>query len=180
MRGRLVDLSLAFSGKQRLTLEIEGDFREKADGLKGLELDVEIKKHKKRRSLDANAYFWVLCGKLAAATGQPKEDVYRACIRDVGGNFEVICVQECACMKLRQGWEHNGLGWVADILPSKLPGCVNMVLYYGSSTYDGAQMARLIDNIVQDCKAVGIETMTPDELAKLAGYEPKGGNYDKP
>lgn len=45
-----------------------------------------------------------------------------------------------------------------------------MLLYYGSSTYDGAQMARLIDNIVQDCKAVGIETMTPDELARLEGY----------
>ena len=36
--------------------------------------------------------------------------------------------------KLRRGWEHNGLGWVTEILPSKIAGCVNVVLYYGSST----------------------------------------------
>ena len=48
---------------------------------------------------------------------------------------------------------------------------MNVVFSYGSSTYDTAQMSRLIDNIVQDCKAVGIETLTPSELAKLEGYE---------
>lgn len=173
MRGRLVDLSLSLDRRQRVTFEIDGDFREEADRLKGCELDIEVKKHRKRRSLDANAYFWVLCSRLAAAVRQPKEDVYKACIRDVGGNFEVVCVQECAVEKLRSGWEHNGLGWVTETAPSKLSGCVNVMLYYGSSTYDGAQMARLIDNIVQDCRAVGIETMTPDELARLDGYGEK-------
>ena len=170
MRGRLVDLSFSLGGRQRVTFEIDGDFREEADRLQGCELDIAVKKHRKRRSLDANAYFWALCGKLAAATGQPREAVYRACIRDIGGNYETVCVQECAAEKLREGWGHNGLGWVTDTMPSKLPGCVNLLLYYGSSTYDGTQMARLIDNIVQDCKAAGIETMTPDELAKLEGY----------
>lgn len=42
-----------------------------------------------------------------------------------------------------------------------------MTAYHGSSTYDTAQMSRLIDNIVQDCKALGIETMTPDKLSIL-------------
>lgn len=42
-----------------------------------------------------------------------------------------------------------------------------MVLYYGSSTFDTKQMARLIDNIVQDCKALGIETLTPQQLDAL-------------
>ena len=44
---------------------------------------------------------------------------------------------------------------------------MNVTLYYGSSTYDTKQMSRLIDNIVQDCQAVGIETLTPDKLALL-------------
>lgn len=52
-------------------------------------------------------------------------------------------------------------------MPSKLQGCVNVVLYFGSSTYDTAQMSRLIDLCVQDCKQVGIETMTPAELEAL-------------
>ena len=52
-------------------------------------------------------------------------------------------------------------------MPSKLPGCVNVILYYGSSTYDTAQMSRLINLAVQDCKEQGIETMTPQELAAM-------------
>lgn len=41
------------------------------------------------------------------------------------------------------------------------------MLYYGSSTYDTAQMSRLINIIVEECKAQGIETRTPDEISKL-------------
>ena len=49
---------------------------------------------------------------------------------------------------------------------SKLPGCTNVILYYGSSSYDTEQMSSLIDLLVDDCKAQGIETATPDELAR--------------
>lgn len=78
-----------------------------------------------------------------------------------------MCVINSAVNKLRQMWQHNGLGWVTDVLPSKVRGCTNVILYYGSSTYDRAQMARLIDNIVQDCRAVGVETLPPDKLEAL-------------
>ena len=61
------------------------------------------------------------------------------------------------------------MGWVCDILGDckKTPGYVNVMTYYGSSVYDSAQMARLIDHIIQDCKAMGIETLPPDELVRL-------------
>lgn len=121
----------------------------------------------KRRSLDANAYFWLLCGKLAESTGIPKTEIYREAIREIGGNTETVCVPTKAAERLVDGWKHNGLGWLADTTPSKLPGCTNVILYYGSSTYDTKQMSRLVDNIVQDCQAVGIETLTPEKLALL-------------
>lgn len=127
----------------------------------------ELKKLYKKRSLDANAYFWVLADKLAEATRISKEEVYRHCVRDIGGNTITVCVMEKVVDKLRQGWEKNGLGWICDVVPSKLPGCKNVILYYGSSTYDSKQMARLIDNVIQDCEAVGVETMTPDKVALL-------------
>ena len=44
---------------------------------------------------------------------------------------------------------------------------MNVTLYYGSSTYDTEQMSRLIDNVVQDCKALDIETETPERLAMM-------------
>lgn len=127
----------------------------------------EVKEYRSHRSLDANAYFWVLCDKLAEATGISKTGIYRQSIRDIGGNSQIVCVPTKAVDKLVSGWQHNGLGWIADTTESKLNGCTNVILYYGSSTYDTAQMARLIDNIVQDCEAVGIETMTPIQLARL-------------
>lgn len=127
----------------------------------------ELKEYHKKRSLDANAYFWVLVDKLAEALNKPKSEIYREAVREIGGNNEPVCVPDKAVQKLCTGWAHNGMGWITNTMPSKIDGCTKVVLYYGSSTYDTAQMARLIDNIVQDCQAVGIETKTPQELALL-------------
>ena len=135
--------------------------------LKDADLTVEIKRYRKKRSLDANAYCWVLLDKLAEATGVPKSEIYRHAVRDIGGNSQVVCVLEKAAPKLCEGWERNGLGWTAEVIPSKLDGCVNVILYYGSSLFDAGQMSRLIDGLVQDCKALGIETMPPDKLNSL-------------
>lgn len=172
MTGKLVDLSMGMNRKQRITVEVNEDFEEKFLKLKDADLDIEIKKHRERRSLDANAYAWVLIDKLAKATNTPKNAVYWTAIREIGGNTETVCVKQEAADKLCAAWTKNGLGWLAEKMPSKLPGCVNVVLYYGSSTFDTAQMARFIDGIIQDCKAVGVETLPPDKLeAMLEGWK---------
>lgn len=130
-------------------------------------LRVKFTEWREKRSLDANAYCFVLIGKIAEATGVPKDDVYREAVRQLGGNYETVCVMKKAADALCNGWGHNGLGWITEQFPSKIDGCVNVNLYYGSSTYDTKTMSRLIDNVVQDAKALGIETMTPAELARL-------------
>lgn len=130
-------------------------------------IDIQIDKHRQRRSLDANAYCWVLLDKLAAVLRKPKTEIYRELIREVGGNCETYCGLEKAVDKLVQLWEKNGIGWCADVTDSKLDGCKNVVLYQGSSTYDTRQMSRLIDLVVQECRAQGIETATPAELDRL-------------
>ena len=73
MRGRLVDLSMGMNRKQRITIEVDRDFRADFDRLKDAELDVEVKKHRNRRSLSANAYFHVLVNKIAAERGDGDE-----------------------------------------------------------------------------------------------------------
>lgn len=129
--------------------------------------DCDIKEHRERRSLDANAYAWVMMDKLAEATNIPKEDIYREAVRNIGGNTETVCVKAEAEKKVRNAWGRNGLGWLTETTASKLPGCVNVVLYYGSSVYDTKQMSRLIDNLVADCKALGIETLPPEKIASM-------------
>ena len=132
--------------------------------------DLEVKEHREKRSLDANAYAWVLIHKLAEAMKLKPVEVYRNAIRDVGNNYTPMCVREQDVARFIKSWESNGLGWpVDDLGSSQVPGCRNLAAYHGSSTYDTAQMSRLIDSLVQDCKALDIETMTPDKLELLKG-----------
>ena len=72
MVGKLRDLTINRDGTQNITVTVSTDFRPTYDGLAGVEVDVEIKKHRKHRSLDANGYAWVLIDRIAAATGSDK------------------------------------------------------------------------------------------------------------
>lgn len=167
MKARLHDLTLARDGGYLLTIATRENVGILYDELHEADVDVTVKKHREKRSLDANAYSWVLLDKLAESTGTPKSEIYRREVRDVGGNTETVCVREKGVQKLCDGWNKNGIGWQTEVMDSKIEGCKNVVLYYGSSTFDTKQMARLIDNIVQDCKALGIETLTPQQLDAL-------------
>lgn len=130
--------------------------------------DLTIREHRKKRSLDANAYAWVLIGRLADAMRIPPTEVYRQAIVNIGGNYEIIPIKEEAVEKFKEVWQKQGLGWpVFDMGASKIPGYRNLRAYYGSSTYDTRQMSMLIENLVQDCQALGIETKTEEEIASL-------------
>jgi hypothetical protein len=167
MQANLKDLTMNRDGSQNVTLTVSTDFRPLFDELAGKELDVEIKQHRKKRSLSANAYCWVLVDKIAARSGVDKTSVYRETIRNIGGVSDIVCCQDRAVEALRSGWQAHGVGWITETMPSKLEGCTNVILYYGSSTYDTAQMSRLIDLLVIEAKELGIETATPQELDRL-------------
>ena len=130
--------------------------------------NLEVKEYRQKRSLDANAYAWVLIHKLAAAMHLTPEEVYLQEVLNVGDNFTPMCVREKDVERLKKIWQANGLGWpVKDLGPSQVPGCRNLMGYHGSSTYDTVQMSRLIDNLVQDCKALDIETLSEEKLSLL-------------
>lgn len=130
--------------------------------------DLDVKEHRKKRSLDANAYAWVLIGKLADALRITPVEIYRQAIQNVGGNYEVIPVKEEVVEHFKQIWEARGLGWpCVDMGKSKLDGYRNLRAYYGSSTYSTSQMSQLIDNLLQDCRALDIEVKSDEEIASL-------------
>ena len=167
MRGRIIDLSMGMDGRQRITLSLDGDFRNACGELQASDVDIQIKKFRKKRSLDANAYAWVLIDKLAGALNLEKAEVYRELIRGIGGVSETVCVRDRAVSRLCEGWKHNGLGWFSETFPSKIPGCTNVILFYGSSAYDTKQMSALIRAAADSCRGLGIETMPPAELNAL-------------
>lgn len=127
----------------------------------------ELTVKRRRRSLDANAYAWMLMGKLAAKLRLTPEEVYRQYIPDIGGNYEAVSVADEAVETFAASWADGHLGRMVRRLGASGPGRTDILCYYGSSDYDTAQMSRLIELIVQDCKTQGIETLTGRELSLL-------------
>ena len=168
MIGKLTNIRRLFGGEWEVTFSTREDFSTAYDDLKESAVNVEIKKAANKRSKDANAFCWVLIDKLSEKTRISKKEVYRNAIKEIGGVSEMVCVQNRAVDRLRSGWEKNGIGWQTDTMPSKIPGCTNVILYYGSSTYDTAQMSRLIDLLIQEAEQQGIPTLR-DEAKTLLG-----------
>lgn len=133
--------------------------------LKG-EWVIKVEPYKEKRSLNANSYMWVLCDKIAQAMSKDgaecysKIDIYQNAIREVGV-YKDYPYPADELKTLAVGWSNQGVGWFTDELDE------GYRFYYGSSSYSKKRMARLIDYIVADAKSLGIETMTPDEIARL-------------
>lgn len=135
--------------------------------LQGKELNVNVKKPSKKRSLDSNSYFWVLCEKIAEEVGTDKDSVYLEMLERYG-KFTHAIVRPEAVDAFRKNWKASRI--IGDVMVNGDIG-VQLQLYYGSSTYDQKEMCRLINGIVNECKDLGIETMTPDEIAAMnAGW----------
>lgn len=165
---KIADLSRDFkTGKAKITLIADGSILKAVEELGEKDLNCVLKPYRKKRSLTANGYFWELVDKLAAKMNISKEEIYRGYVRNIGGNNTTVCVKQEKVDDFIRDWSHNGLGWVTEIDESKLKGCINITCYSGSSTYDTDQMHRLIGLAKQDCEAVGVETLTPEEISKL-------------
>lgn len=120
---------------------------------------------KPKKSLNANAYMWVLADKIASKIRATKEDVYIKAVREVGAWID-ITVKTDEIAEVTTAWKSHGIGWFSETM---LEGNVysDIRLYQGSSVYTQEQMARLVDYIVDEAKNLGIETMTPQELERL-------------
>lgn len=71
-KGRLIDACKTFDRKLRVTFEIDGEIPLDKEH----ELEISVKRWREKRSLDANAYLWVLVGKIADALRESKEEIY--------------------------------------------------------------------------------------------------------
>lgn len=170
--GKIIDTAIDIkSGLPRVTLQLneKRTFLTEADDLISNEkLSIELKPYREKRSKDANAYMWTLCQLLAEKVGISKEDVYRAQIKEVGVFKDFHSLDPRDAATLRTAWGMLGTGWVSEQVDYERDGetvCVRC--YYGSSRYNTKQMSRLLDNLIQDCQEQGIDTITPEEKARL-------------
>jgi len=126
--------------------------------------DADLKQHREKRSLDANAYMWKLLDKLSDALHSTKDELYRIYIKRVGV-FRDYHLAPDEAKSFQTAWSLLGTGWRTEQVDYTGDGNLLVIrAYFGSSRYNTKQMSRLIDMVVEDCKEQGIETLPPDKL----------------
>jgi hypothetical protein len=128
----------------------------------------EIKQYRKKRSLDANGYMWVILRAMAEKLKSTDKEIYREMIRRVG-QVTVLPVKNEAIETFVRRWEGNGEGWQVDVIGEcrNTEGYSNLKCYYGSSVYDSREFSILLDEIITEAKELGIETATPEEIERM-------------
>ncbi len=124
-------------------------------------LVVKIEPVKKRRSLDSNAYCWVLIGQIADILRASKEEIYFNMLKNYGQSTVVSVLSEINVAGFFKYYEEFGRGEVngKDFTHYKV--------YKGSSEFDTREMAVLIDGVISEAQELGIDTRTPEEIDKM-------------
>lgn len=133
--------------------------------------DLTIKQHNKNRSKDANAKLWALINEMSVLLRLPPEEIYQGYIPDVGENFTWHPEKPEDVKKFTDGWCKGHIGrMVDDVGPCRteeMKGYRLLKCYYGSSEYDVPTFSRLLDLVLQDCRQLGIETLSEREKSLL-------------
>lgn len=169
MKGRIVSFAVQpRSRRQLITFELDGDFGGTYDELKDVDIDLAVKKWREKRSLTANAYFHLMVNKIAENQGLGDDEVkahlvieYGALAKDDEGQtvgFKLPATVNvttiypyCRCFDVRY---ENGIEFRCYLV------------YKRTRMMDSKEMSRLIDGAVYEAKNLGIETDTPEQLAK--------------
>ena len=158
MKGIINDFIVTIDKRQLLTLELSDDFTQSYDNLKDKTLNIEIKEHKQKRSLNANALLWKLCNELGNKLRISKEEVYLMALKNYGQS-EVISIQSDVNI---QGYfkyfEEIGTGKINN------KEFTHYKIYKGSSEYNTLEMSILLDGVVQEAKEQGIQVLSASEI----------------
>lgn len=182
-KGTLIDVSRDWkTGKMRLTFEFDSDVSAAIDKIKDKLLRITVKLWRDKRSLDANSYYWVLLSRLAEAVGISKPRAHNLMLRKYGQNL--VIDSQIAFLVIPDTEEAEETALEAESFHIRPTSQVKQgkdgkmyrtyTVLAGSSTYDTKEMSELINGLVSECKEQGIETLTPDELARMMkDYEEK-------
>lgn len=178
--GRLKEPVIDYlTGRLTILFDPCEDFRAGYEELKGYDkLSLEIKPYKKKRSLDANAYYWVLLTKLSKALQISNTEAHNMMLCKYGQPVIIdgqlarmpLPDTEDADKKIRNSMEYH-LKPTSDVRAGK-DGVTyrTYLMLRGSSEYNTEEMAMLIGGLISDCKEAGIsesEIATPDEKRLL-------------
>ena len=154
--------------QSQIILTIKGNILPEFEKLKAVvskdkELSCEIKQYRVKRSLDSNAYMWLLLGEMAGILNTTKDELYLIMLGRYGVYTHIV-VKPSVVEKVKLEWKT-----VKELGVVMVNGSIGMQLqcYFGSSTYDTKEMSKLVDGVVIEAKEMGIDTMTNKEISLL-------------
>lgn len=170
--GRLVGTALDFdSGKYRLTFEVneQAALESGYDEIKDCEkLAIKAVKFRKRRSLDANRMLWACLGEIAAELKIDAWDVYLKMLKRYG-KFTYIAVKENAVEAVKAQWRETEVIGETTVNGKK---AIQMLCYFGSSTYDSREFSNLLEGTISEMRHIGLQPPLSEEVkAALERYE---------
>ena len=136
-------------------------------------LSIEAVQFRQKRSLDSNAYAWVLMQKIAEAINSDKWSVYLMCLQRYSRSFTHVIVKPEAVNRMKE--LYRTFVDLGEITVNGQTGH-QLQIYYGSSTFDTKEMSVFIDGIVAECKELNIETLPPHELEGMKKAWTNNGN----
>lgn len=149
------------TGKWLLTFETV-ELPDIFDKTRDKDLNLEIKQHRNHRSKDANALLWECIGRLAMALRADKWDIYLLMLKRYGQYTYIVVPPNAVEMVARQWRECEVIG---DININGRDG-VQMLCYYGSSTYDTKQFSILLDGVISEMKEIGLTAPTSEDMRR--------------
>lgn len=168
--GRLTGISRDFeTSKPVLQLAINESLYG-IDDLRDKDLSIKIVRKTRKRSLDANALLWHCLGEIAKALRPPhdKWEVYLEALKKYG-KFSYVLMDEKAVDTFKELWRETEVVGEVDVNGRK---AVQLLCYYGSSTYDTKEFSVLLDGVIEDMKDLGLQPpMTREIQAALAEWE---------
>lgn len=178
LRGTVYGLLKDIEGNTLITFNV-GNVTPDMSLLEGKDLDIKATQHREKRTMTQNAYYWVLIAKLAAKLRISTARLHNLKLREVAPPFVIdgkIAMQpipdtDKAANELLEATTFHLKPTSGIIVGNDNAIYRWYVVLRGSSTFDTQEMTRLLDSLIEDCKVFGIETLTPDELAKMRSWE---------
>lgn len=148
-QGRLTGIQVPFrSEKAVISLEVTADPAD-VERYKDKELDITIVRHSKKRGLAANAMLWACLGEIAAAARTDNWSAYLYMLERYG-KYSTVLIKAEALPDLRRVWRET------RVVGEREDGMVEVLCFYGSSTYTTEEFSRLLDGVVSDMKELGL------------------------
>lgn len=127
------------------------------------EVTVTAKVARKKRSLDSNAYLWVLLQRMAEKLNTSKDELYLEVLERYG-QFSPVVVRPEAVARMKAEWRTVKV--LGEVNVNGQTG-IQMLCFYGSHGYDQSEMGALLDGVTSEAKEIGVETLPPAEVERM-------------